>query len=283
MRELEYDVINKFNEILDTTTNNENDIQTFLENNSALIPLPYLNGHQLHHSAIISKFKLGNEFVTDFAYLTKCSDYWDIVLIELKDSKKKLFTQDKEKVYFSAEFNHAFDQITAWKSYIGDNRENVLKKLNKMKMPLSENPINFKYVLIIGRNSEKQNSERKTKMFAQKSNSDTKVMTYDSIISIYKSLYYIQNKLILTTWKEQGFKVKIVPDHLDTSIFAYFLPDFLKVDKDNIEKLKLQDYQMDEWLAGNLLVINSKYTKKTFARQTTNPLFKAFCKSEGTK
>ena len=60
--------------------------------------------------------KLGKEFVTDFAYLTKSSDYWEFVLVELEDAKKKIFTNDKENIYFYSEFNHAYDQITSWKA-----------------------------------------------------------------------------------------------------------------------------------------------------------------------
>jgi hypothetical protein len=280
MKELSKDTIKEFYKILDDSSYNENNIQNFLENNSELIPLPFLNGHQLHFTTIISKFKLGNEYVTDFAYLTKCSDYWYFVLVELEDSKKKIFTRDKENIHFSADFNHAYDQITSWKAYINDNRESVLKKVNKIKIPLGENPIYFKYVLIIGRNEEKKDSERKTKMFAQKSNSDTKVMTYDSIISAYKYLPYIQTKLIVSPWKEQGFNVKIVPKNLSTNIFAYVSHEFLKIDEENIKKLKNQDYQMDAWFDGEPLVINEKYDKKIFVQRTKNPLIKAVCEME---
>ena len=74
--------------------------------------MPFLLNHYLHMNCVISKFKLGNEFVTDFAYLTKSSDYWEFVLVELEDAKKKIFTNDKENIYFHSEFNHAYDQIT---------------------------------------------------------------------------------------------------------------------------------------------------------------------------
>lgn len=53
----------------------ENQIQEFLEENTIFIPMLFLLNHHLHMNCVISKFKLGNEFVTDFAYLTKNSDY----------------------------------------------------------------------------------------------------------------------------------------------------------------------------------------------------------------
>lgn len=65
-------------------------------------------------NCVISKFKLSNEFVTDFAYLTKSSDYWEFVLVEVEDAKKKIFTNDKENIYFHSEFIHAYDQIISY-------------------------------------------------------------------------------------------------------------------------------------------------------------------------
>jgi hypothetical protein len=264
MKEIDEALIKEFTNLLDNESALENDIQTFLENNSLLIPLPFLNGHHLHFGAIISKFKIGNEFVSDFAYLTKCSDHWDIVLMEIEDPKKKLFTNDKENNYFSADFNHAYDQITSWKAYLNDNKERVLHKFDKIRVPLGQNPTGFKYVLIIGRNNEKEGYVKRTAMFNQKNSSDVKVMTFDSVISFYKHYQYRSNRLILTPWKEQGFKIKIVPDDLSTSIFTYMSPEYLKIEDDNIEKLKLQDFRIDSWLNGKPLEFNEKYDRETF-------------------
>ena len=100
--------------------------------------MPFLLNHYLHMNCVISKFKLGNEFVTDFAYLTKSSDYWEFVLVELEDAKKKIFTNDKENIYFHSEFNHAYDQITSWKAYVNKNREAILHQT-----PISLLPDNF--------------------------------------------------------------------------------------------------------------------------------------------
>jgi hypothetical protein len=264
MNETDETLIKEFTSLLNNKSITENDIQLFLENNSSLIPLPFLNGHHLHFGVIISKFKIGNEFVTDFAYLTKCSDHWDIVLMEIEDPTKKLFTNDKENNYFSADFNHAYDQITSWKAYINDNKERVLYKFDKIRVPLSQNPTGFKYVLIIGRNNEKEGHIKRTAMFNQKNTSDVKVMTFDSVISYYQHYQYRSNRLILTPWKEQGFKIKMVPDNLSTLIFGQMSSEFLNIDNENIEKLKLQDYRIDNWLNGKYLEYNEKYDKETF-------------------
>lgn len=266
-----------FYNMLKDPSKNENDIQQFMEHHSELIPLPFLCGHFLHFTAVISKFKLGNEYITDFAYLTKCSDYWEFVLMELEDPKKKLFTEDKENIYFSADFNHAYDQITSWKAYVEVNQNSILQKIEKLRVPLEYNPVRFKYVLIIGRNNEKLNFEKRTRMFAQKCNDSIKVMTYDSVVSSCEYLPSIVKKLILSPWKDQGFKIKLVPEELGTNIFSYMSPEYLKVDGAALEKLKMQDYQMDAWLAGNLLVFNNKYDRESFGRSSDNPFVKAIC------
>lgn len=245
--------------------NTENQLQKFLEENTFLIPLPFLLNHQLHMNCIISKFRIGNEYITDFAYLTKSSDYWELVLIELEDAKKKIFTNNKENIFFHSDFNHAYDQITSWKSYVNQNKEKILFQVDKLRVPLNDNPVRFKYVLVIGRNSEKVNSTKKRIMFAEKSTDDVCVMTYDSLISLYESLCYANERIILSPWKEQGFKIKKLPQkEIFTSLFAYLEPEYLQLSKEDIKILKKQDYQIDEWLQGNMLALNDKYPATNF-------------------
>lgn len=187
---LEEKLLEQYFDVIEKKSNTENQIQEFLEENTIFIPMPFLLNHHLHMNCVISKFKLGNEFVTDFVYLTKSSDYWEFVLVELEDAKKKIFTNDKENIYFHSEFNHAYDQIISWKAYVNKNREAILHQIDKLRVPLNENSVRFKYVLVIGRNSEKNNSEKRRAMFAEKSDNDIRVMTYDSLISQCESVPY---------------------------------------------------------------------------------------------
>ena len=224
---------------------------------------------------------MGNEFVTDFVYLTKSSVYWEFVLVELEDAKKKIFTNDKENIYFHSAFNHAYDQITSWKAYVNKNREAILHQIDKLRVPLNENSVRFKYVLVIGRNAEKDNSEKRRAMFAEKSDNDIRVMTYDSLVSQCESVPYTGEKIILSTWKEQGFKIKKLPQQeISTSLFAYLKPGYLQISERDIEILKEQDYQIDIWLSGRALSYNDKYDAASLAERTTNPLAKAVLLAE---
>lgn len=102
-------------------------------------------------------------------------------------------------------------------------------------------------------------------------------MTYDSIISSCEHLPCNYPKLILSPWQDQGYKIKKVPADIHTPIFAYLKPEYLKIEQPEIEELKKQDYQIDAWLAGKMLIINDKYDGESFAKKTNNPLFKAVC------
>ena len=263
-----------FINLLNNPENTENHIQDYLENHSILIPLPFLLNHHLHMNSIISKFKIGNEYITDLAYLTKSSDFWYFVLIELEDPKKRIFTKDNENIYFHSDFNHAYDQVTSWKAYISQHTNEILNQIDKLRVPLNENNVIFKYVLIYGRSEEKSTSTKRTAMFAQKSTEDIRVMTYDSLISNCETLPYNSEKIILSPWRSQGFKIKTLPNEISTSIFGYLTPDYLSISSPNIEKLKEQDYQIDSWMNGKLLNINKKYDEETFAQKNSNPLFK---------
>ena len=46
-------IVEGFKKLLDDENKDENDVQRYLEDNSELIPLPFLAGHQLHESAIL--------------------------------------------------------------------------------------------------------------------------------------------------------------------------------------------------------------------------------------
>ncbi|WP_326513732.1 Shedu immune nuclease family protein [Clostridium intestinale] len=268
-------LIQDFMNILDNENLNENDIQDFLEINTELIPIPYILGHQVNFSAVISKLVISDGLKSDFVYMTKCSDFWEVVLIELEDSKKKIFNSNMENIQFSQKFNNAYDQITSWKAYIEDNKEIFLRKINTLKRPLERNPVRVKYVLVIGRNDEKDNSERKISMFAQKNTDDIRVITYDSVISMYQKSNIVNKKMILSPWRDGGFSIKYFPEDLTTSIFAHLKPDELKVSPNIKEVLKKQDYEIENWLKGNLLVYNCKYDAETFSKKSSSLLARA--------
>ncbi|MEK4576730.1 Shedu anti-phage system protein SduA domain-containing protein [Bacillus sp. FSL R12-0074] len=256
------DLIERFRSALEDDSLNENDIQRFLEENSELISTPFLLNHHLHFNVLISKFKISDGLISDFAYLTKSSDFWDLVLVEIEDPKKRIFTSNSEQVNFHSNFNHAMDQIFEWKGYIEQNSEEIKRRIDPLKIPLKDRPIRFKYVLIYGRNAEKENNLRKTRMFGQKTIGDVRVLTFDSLISEFMCSKYKYGKMILSHWRE-GYKVKSVPSNIETSIFAYLNSSMLKLDAEQKRMLIQQGYDIEKWEDGHSLSYNSKYASLT--------------------
>lgn len=254
-------LIEEYLKICDDPNSSENDIQDYLEENTELIPLPILENHNLHFNVIISKFRLGNEAITDFAYITKSSNLWRVVLIELENQHNKVFKQTNERVEFSSAFNKGLNQIQSWQIYIEYHKDAVLKSLEKLRCPehMANNMTYFDYVLIIGRDSEL--TEKRRKMLSNLMERERiKVMSYDSLISRYTNFSGVnREKVLLAPCKEQGFKIKKLPKgEINTGIFGYVSPDYLCIDKSQYDRLVNDGFEMNEWNEGFALTINDK-------------------------
>lgn len=246
------ELIEKFKIFLDNEKNLENDIQKFLEKNTELIPLPFIENHGLHFNLVISKFKLGNEYITDFAYLTKSSIKWLLVLIEIETPHKKIFKKNKRnnRYEFSSDFNSAFDQISNWRKYCKRKKEKVLEQIKNIKKPLEENNVDIKYVLIIGKGTEYYENQEKKDMIDDKNSEDIKIMSYDSLINNFKcnsSHGEDLKKIILTPKGDNCFELKYHSNVRESAVFHYMKPEYLKISEKNIKDLKKLEYNLKKW------------------------------------
>lgn len=148
----------------------ESTMQIFLERHTSIIPTPFLLNHGLHFDAFISKLPIGSRFC-DLAYLTKSSDEWWLVLLELENPHKKLFKGDVDHAEFTADYTQALQQIKDWRTYISDYKNNVVNAIKRMLRPLSENKVSFKYVLVMGSRKETLASKARSRALAEE-NSD---------------------------------------------------------------------------------------------------------------
>lgn len=260
-------LIQEFENLLSDKSTDENDVQRYLEEHSELIPLPILEGHQLHESVVISKLPIGNKFISDFAYLTKCSDRWRLVLMEIENPHKKIFTSDYQNHTTTSDFKNAYQQILSWKNYISQNLHIIKESIYHLMSPeiMKYYPLEVSYVLIIGRNKEKNMSPDRSAIFSNFGNSeDMTFKTYDSIISEYRNRKTPIQKIILSPWKNNSFSIKLVPTvPVETWIFSYLTQDNLKVSEPQRSQLIDQGYRLDLWECGNLLTEDGKYDKQT--------------------
>lgn len=256
-------LFNDYISVLNNDKKNENDIQNFLEINSELIPTTYHRlGHGVHFSSVISKYPLGNSYVSDLLYLTKSTTRWNIIFIELENQHNKIFCKNLD---CTSDFNHALQQIRMWKSYLHDsnNKATLIHNLKNF-MSLHEflnNPVDIKYLLVYGRRNELENNQDRINIFNQLSNETQTVITYDSLISNYQNNYN-EKCIILSPKGDVNFKIKILPKNLSSLIFANIRSSMLEVSPDYINQLKSEGYEMDAWLKGELLIVDSKRTKK---------------------
>lgn len=255
--------INQLNTVLNVNGNNENQIQKILEDNPELIPLPFLQNHRLHSNLIFKKFPLPNAQETDFLYLTKSTVEWWCVLVEIESSNKKIFNSSTSSTpVFSAEFNNAYDQILSWKGYLLEDSAPMKSSILPLLMHMHRNSIVFKYVLIIGRNSE-LDSQIKINLFNQKNTNDIKIMTYDSLINSFTE-NPIASKIIAVK-STIGYKIKSL-NNADTSLFSYLKSGEITFDDSIKNELVNKGYNVNAWKNGELLKVNDKEPMSNFSK-----------------
>lgn len=253
-------------QLLETSKNlNENDLQRFLEINTEFIPTPFMLNHGLHFNVVLSKYPISTSFICDFAYITKSTVKWNVVFIEIESPQKKMFLNNSKDIRFSSHFNNAYDQVLSWKSYIMKNGNVVKESLRTLLRPIQmyNNVVEFKYVLVMGRNDELQN-QHFIDMLNQKNSEDIIIMTYDSLDNYNAYNRYSKKHVLLTKEKEQ-YRIKNL-DSLSTELFAYLNSSELIVTKEQAAILCNAEYEIDKWYNGENLVINNKYAKSSSDR-----------------
>ncbi len=254
-------VISDFeNNILTITgRKNENEIQGYFESNPDLIPTPFLLNHGLHFSSIISKLPISDSLISDFAYLTKSSAEWVLVLMELEASNKKIFTASNKNINFTAEFNNAYDQILSWRAYLEQNSLEFKKKFEHLMFHMYPNSLSFKFVLVIGRSSEINTQERQN-LFLQKNKDGVIVMTYDSLLRTYAGAKRHYKNILVKV--KNGFELRRYDSNVQSTLFSYVKHGNFFFDSTTRGKLITDGYDIDSWEKGNPLAYNMKYPIK---------------------
>jgi hypothetical protein len=247
-----------FEDLLAVPGSQENAIQNFLETHTAFMLTPGLLNHQLHLSCVISKFPIGGR-IADYAYLTKSSDEWKLVLVELEDSHKKLFRMSSGHVGFSSPMNDAIAQIDVWRDHWKDNKKAVVETLEPLLVPpaMRRNSVSLECVLIIGRSSEKDHhEERRKRLAALRADKGINVMTFDTLLRSYRAGHEHPKGVLTKTNK--GYRLRSV-EGLPSTTFSYIRPEHLSLDPKAEKVLRKAGYDIDAWLRNEPLMINDKW------------------------
>ena len=238
----------------------EQSIQNFFEEYSEVFPLPFYIGHHLQWDALISKFPLDTSLVTDFIYVTRTSNHFLVVLVELESANKRIFTPKDRHIAIGPEFSTAHGQVLGWKDYIERNREAVLSRLSRMMTRGHwEGKVEFKYVLLYGREAEFENREDRKKRFNSFSTEEIKFVTYDSVWGRFEQSQTPRRRHILRLVKDKfTFKVLAYPENPETHIFAWLGPDRFQVSSEHKKVLMADGYEIEAWEQGKLLSLNCR-------------------------
>lgn len=261
-------ICKEFSKILDDTNSNENDCQEFIENNPYLMIQNFLLNHQLHFNSFITKFPLDTALISDFAYLTKSSAKWRIVFVELENQHKKLFRKDNRKqITPTAEFTNAISQIDTWKDFINRNENETLRRLAPIRTPMPGNRCEFKFVLIIGRDSQLRNSQGMRDRLATFERDDLAIHTYDYLLRYFRENGQRKYPPNIITLSKNKFTFKMLHSRPD-SLFSFVRPEDFYLSKEHKQKLLADGYDIESWENGEMLIVNGKKVLKSFSAKS---------------
>ncbi len=237
MNNTQLDLENDFKDLLDKALD-ESVYQNFLEKNTAFIPVkPYELNHGVNLDLVISKMRIGDSYISDFFYLSKSSDTWNVVFIEIEKPSSKLFNRDGS---IAQDLNKGISQINDWRCFFEkDSNKNafldnvIIKALRNINPSILENPCVFKYILVIGRREEiYKNPIYKTKL-KQLENSDLSIISFDSLSeNIERKLSYYLGKI-----KDSNLFIKN-EEYISSQLFQFLPPSLYKIKPPLLKALK---------------------------------------------
>jgi hypothetical protein len=204
---------------------NEQVYQSYIEENTRLIPLEFVQNHGIHFQLVLRKVSFGADYKCDFLYLSKSSDHWNCVLVEIERPNSRFFKKSSNE--YHPDFLKALQQIDTWKAWFLDpanHKSFTDTTLGLIRTPLGRNPTQIKYVLVHGRRAEYQNSPTKRRLIVAKESNDLQIITFDSLVE------NLESKRNLYLGVRRNEYVEILSDKfLDEVIFSRMQPEQLKI------------------------------------------------------
>lgn len=252
----------EFFELIAISNANENAIQSFMEAHTAYMPAPNSFSRGLHLQSAIAKFPIGDRNC-DYAYLAKTSNEWELTLVEIEDSSKKIFKASSKNEAFTAEFNDAIAQIEVWRDFVDRHLDQVIDRLRPLLVPpqMASNKISVQYLLIIGRTDELEKYERRRHRLSKlRADKGITVFTYDTVARMAKR-GESRPKAILRA-SSRGYVMQSA-EAAPEGMFAYVEPQHLELSPTAEQSLRNDGYDIDAWLDGRMLGFNERYPLPT--------------------
>lgn len=165
------------------SASSEAQMQYFLETNPIFIPGLYDLHNGPKSNVVISKLRLADEYVTDFAFISENSAYCQITLVEIESPKMQIFRKSDE--LFTAEFSRAFQQLRDWEQWCMQNLIHLKEVFRRIfhRSLFKFQRVMIRCVLVAGRRTQvEQSAKRQQRWAGVNRDPSVVVMTYDRML-----------------------------------------------------------------------------------------------------
>ncbi len=180
--------------------------QDFIEKNTALVPREFVQNHGVVSDVVFRKLSLGNEYTTDFCYLSKSSADWNCVLIEIEKPQSRYFKNGSNK--FHPDFQAALEQINNWRAWF-------LSPSNK------DGFINGTLGQVRGRTDR---NPTRTRLIKGQERDDFRILSYDSLAEAL----HTKGELYIAVKKNEHIEV-LSKTFISEYLFVFVSPSYIKI------------------------------------------------------
>ncbi|MDC5397669.1 Shedu anti-phage system protein SduA domain-containing protein [Acinetobacter baumannii] len=226
-----HEKVESFKRLLDADEN-EQVYQNFIEENSEFLPRHFMQNHGIHLQLFLRKLPLSSEYISDFFFMSKSTDDWHYVMVEIEKPKSKFFKEGSNDLH--RDFLAAVDQIKSWKAWFSQtaNKSHFEQQLAFLKKPITNTPVYMKYILVFGRRSEIEESDLRLSRVKSYEDDDFKIMTFDSLCEDIARKYPLYKGV-----KKSGYIEIHNENVLEPEMFSWVQPNEIQIKqalKDNL-------------------------------------------------
>jgi hypothetical protein len=201
--------------------------QSFIEENSALVPREFLLNHGIHFDLVVRKMSLARDYTPDFFYMSKSSISWNLVLVEIEKPGSRYFKDFSNDPH--PDFLKALDQVARWKAWmeVPANRSLLIDStISPIHVPLvmRRNPCEVKYVLVHGRRSESEGNDTRRGLIRARQGQDFRIISYDSLAESLAA----KSHLYVAARKNEHFDI-VSTRYAGETLFSWVDPTFLRI------------------------------------------------------
>lgn len=204
------DALQEFSGMIDKRST-EPPIQTFLEQHPYLLPGLGTFHHGPYAGIVVSKFPLGNDFVTDFAFVSSNSQMLRLICVEIESARKNLFRKDGA---FNRDYIDARQQIVDWLHWANQNPTQAIDCWRPLlnRKHLLYCTVQYQGFLVMGRRSDIDTRKKQERWSAEAESMSPQLgcMTYDRLIERAEWLVprMDNDKIATCTYKDRRFQAK---------------------------------------------------------------------------